>query len=159
VIKNVAVHDADNLHVAAMGFWPLSVVRDDTVRPCERVPDDLVDRGRPARFDRTPNHGLRIPQLARPRTPWTALPATPLRVGDMFFRPARVRARVGQTVSWRFGGAVPHTVTVANGPRGFSTLYTGQTRGTYSFTPTVKGTYRLTCLVHPTTMGQTLQVR
>ena len=30
--------------------------------------------------------------------------------------------------------------------------------GTYSFTPKVKGTYRLVCLVHPTTMAQTLKV-
>jgi plastocyanin len=49
-------------------------------------------------------------------------------------------------------------VTVANGPRGFSSNYLGQFGGTYSFTPTVPGTYRLTCLIHPTTMSETLRV-
>ena len=29
----------------------------------------------------------------------------------------------------------------------------------FSYTPQVPGTYRLTCLVHPTTMAQTLEVR
>jgi plastocyanin len=50
-------------------------------------------------------------------------------------------------------------VTVANGPRGFSSVYWGRTRGSYSVTPTVKGTYKLVCLVHPTTMAQTLEVK
>ena len=50
-------------------------------------------------------------------------------------------------------------MTVANGPRGFSSKYLGRVDGTYSYTPQVKGTYRLTCLVHPTTMAQTLQVK
>ena len=66
---------------------------------------------------------------------------------------------MGQTVTWRFSGTAAHSVTVANGPRGFSSLYVGQRRGSYSFTPQVPGTYRLTCLVHPTTMAQTLEVR
>jgi hypothetical protein len=38
-------------------------------------------------------------------------------------------------------------------------LYWGQTRGSYSVKPTVKGTYKLVCLVHPTTMAQTLEVK
>ena len=59
---------------------------------------------------------------------------------------------------WSFSGIEPHSVTVANGPRGFSSTYFGQTGGEYRFTPTVKGTYRMTCLVHPTTMGQDLIV-
>jgi hypothetical protein len=51
-------------------------------------------------------------------------------------------------------------VTVANGPRGFSSVYWGQGAGTtYRIKPRVRGTYRLTCLVHPTSMAQTLVVR
>ncbi len=60
---------------------------------------------------------------------------------------------MGERITWRFAGVEPHSVTVANGPRGFSSNYLGNTTGTYSFTPTVPGTYRLTCLIHPTTMG------
>jgi plastocyanin len=80
-------------------------------------------------------------------------------VGDEWFRPARLVAKVGQTLTWRFSGSEPHSVTVANGPRGFSSFYAGNTTGEFKFTPTVKGTYRLTCLIHPTTMGQTVVVK
>ena len=72
---------------------------------------------------------------------------------------AKVTAKVGDTVTWNFGGDKPHSVTVANGPRGFSSVYWGQTAGSYSVKPTVKGTYKLVCLVHPTTMAQTLEVK
>ena len=81
-----------------------------------------------------------------------------LPVGDQYFRSPRVTAKVGERITWRFAGVEPHSVTVANGPRGFSSNYLGQVAGEYSFAPTVPGTYRLTCLIHPTTMGQTLKV-
>jgi len=70
-----------------------------------------------------------------------------------------VLARVGKPLTWEFAGALPHTVTVANGPLGFSSIYSGKVKGTYTFTPRRRGTYRLTCLVHPTTMGQTVVVK
>ena len=64
---------------------------------------------------------------------------------------------MGEKITWQFRGFEPHSVSVANGPRGFSSNYLGVTRGSYSFTPTVPGTYKLTCLIHPTTMSQTVQ--
>ena len=72
--------------------------------------------------------------------------------------PIGLRSKAGERITWRFTGVEPHSVTVANGPRGFSSNYLGQVAGEYSFAPTVPGTYRLTCLIHPTTMGQTLKV-
>jgi hypothetical protein len=159
VLRRAAFHDARNLHVAAMGFWIAAMVEDDSVRRCGAMPRDVVELNRPKRFDRTPDHDLVVPQLARPGGAFQAFDGSPLTVSDGVFTPGKVTAAVGQTVTWRFGGTAPHSVSVANGPRGFSSLYLGQRRGTYSFTPTVPGTYRLTCLVHPTTMGQTLEVR
>jgi hypothetical protein len=159
VLRRTAVHDNHNLHVAAMGFWATWFVRDDSVKPCGRMPDDIVEINRPKRFDRTPDYDRKVPQLARPRGAFSAFDGNPLQVGDDFFQPGRITARAGETVTWSFGGTKPHSVTVANGPRGFSSVYWGQTRGSYSVTPTVKGTYRLVCLVHPTTMAQTLEVR
>src|SRR5918992_1064892 len=156
VLRRVAVHDNHNLHVASMGFWATWWVQDDSVKRCGEVPDDFVEINRPERFDRTPNHDRVVPQLARPSGAFTAFDGNPLQVGDDFFSPGKVRASVGETVSWNFAGQKPHSVTVANGPRGFSSVYWGRTRGSYSFTPTVKGTYKLLCLVHPTTMAQTL---
>jgi hypothetical protein len=160
VLHRRAVHDNANLHVAAMGFWVLHVVRDESVRPCSPLPGDIRELGRPARFDPTPNHGLRVPQLAPP-PPMRPRPVgtRPLTVGDQGFGIGRVLARLNQPITWTIRSFAPHTVTVANGPIGFSTLYSGLVRGTYTFTPRRRGTYRLTCLVHPTTMGQTLVVK
>jgi hypothetical protein len=160
VLHRRAVHDNANLHVAAMGFWVLHVVRDDAVTPCAPMPADVREVSRPERFDPTPNHALRVPQLAppppmRPRR----VGARPLLIGDQGFAIGRVAARVGRPVTWTIRGFAPHTVTVANGPLGFSSLYSGLVRGTYTFTPRRRGTYRLTCLIHPTSMGQTLVVR
>ena len=159
VLRRVSVHDNHNLHVAAMGFWATWFVRDDSVKRCGPLPDDLIEINRPRRFDRTPAYDRVVPQLARPAGVFTAFDGSELQVGDDFFRPQKVNARVGETVTWRFGGNNPHSVSVANGPRGFSSLYWGRTSGTYSVTPRVRGTYRLVCLVHPTTMAQTLEVR
>jgi hypothetical protein len=159
VLRRTAVHDNHNLHVAAMGFWATWFVKDDSVKRCGRMPKDIVELNRPKRFDRTPNHDLKVPQLARPVGAFRAFDGNPLQVGDDFFRPGKVTARVGETLTWSFSGARPHSVTVANGPRGFSSLYWGRTGGTYSVTPKVKGTYRVVCLVHPMTMAQTLVVR
>jgi plastocyanin len=159
VLRRTAVHDNHNLHVAAMGFWATWFVEDPTVKRCGRMPDDIVEINRPRRFDRTPNHELVVPQLVRPRGAMSAFAGDPLEIGDDFFRPQKVRARVGETVTWNFGGTKPHSVTVANGPRGFSSVYWGRTNGSYSVTPRVKGTYKLVCLVHPTTMSQTLEVK
>jgi hypothetical protein len=159
VLRRTAVHDNHNLHVAAMGFWATWFVKDDSVKPCDRMPKDIVELNRPKRFDRTPNYDLKVPQLAWPAGAFRAFDGNPLQVGDDFFSPGKVTARVGETVTWSFSGTRPHSVTVANGPRGFSSVYWGRTSGTYSVTPKVKGTYRLVCLVHPTTMAQTLVVR
>jgi hypothetical protein len=159
VLNRRAVHDNHNLHVASMGFWALMVVRDDSVKRCDPIPKDIVEVMKPRRYDRTPPHDAVVPQLVRGAGPLTAFDGGELPVGDNFFRPGRVVATAGERVTWRFAGQEPHSVTVANGPRGFSSRYLGQSAGTYSFTPTVKGKYKLTCLIHPTQMGQDLVVR
>jgi hypothetical protein len=159
IFERRAVHDNANLHVAAMGFWVITVAPDDTVRRCGSLPGDLREIAKPRRYDRTPNFGLKVPQLVTPRGSLRTFTGAPIAVGDQFFAGGRIRARVGERITWSFTGRQPHSVTVANGPRGFSSVYWGQARGSYSFTPSVRGTYRLTCLVHPTTMAQTLVVR
>lgn len=161
VLEREAVHSNEELHVAAMGFWVLPFVRDDTVTPCAPLPDDVrevtvppsYDTSAPYVFDRL------VPQLLAPRGPWRAFDGKVIPVGDQWFRPQKLTAKVGEKITWEFRGYEPHSVTVANGPRGFSSNYLGVTRGQYSFTPTVPGTYKLTCLIHPTTMSQTVRVR
>ena len=162
VFSRRARHDNGNLHVQAMGFWAFWMVKDSSVGECEPLPDDVVDVGKPARYDRSPAdfYARKVPQLFTPKGSFKDF--TPesesILVGDPFYFPMRIRTKLGQPITWKFQGGDPHTVTVANGPRGFSTPSVGQRSGEYTFTPPVKGTYRLTCLVHPTKMGQDLVV-
>src|SRR5687768_12877200 len=155
VLRRVAVHDNHNLHVASMGFWATWFVKDDSVKKCGKIPKDFAEINKPKRIDKTPPFDLKVPQLAKPQGAFSAFNGGELTVGDDFFRPGRVTAKVGQPVTWRFSGQKPHSVTVANGPRGFSSVYWGRRSGSYTYTPKVKGTYRLTCLVHPTSMAET----
>jgi plastocyanin len=52
-----------------------------------------------------------------------------IEVGDLFFRRPNVAVRAGGTLTWSFGGLTVHNVTLANGPRGFSSpnLSSGRT--------------------------------
>ena len=160
VLERRAVHDNSNLHVASMGFWALMVVRDDSVEPCAPMPK-RHRRGHQAEALR-PHPEPRVEGAAAGQA---GRQAHAVHGGKLARSATTSSARAASwpgaasTVTWRFAGAEPHTVTVANGPRGFSSRYTGQTcAAPTSYTPTVKGTYRLTCLVHPTPMGQTLKV-
>jgi plastocyanin len=159
VLERTARHDNSTLHVAAMGFWILNLVRDESVTRCAPLPGDLTEVTKPAKYDRKAPYvyDREVPQLFKPSGRWRSVERV-LPVGDQFFRAGRVTSKAGQRITWRFAGVEPHSVTVANGPRGFSSNYLGQVAGEYSFAPTVPGTYRLTCLIHPTTMGQTLKV-
>lgn len=159
VLRRRAVHDNHTLHVASMAFWVLHIVRDDSVGQCDPMPTDITELRRPKRFDKTPAYDRKVPQLDKPAGAFSTFTGGPITIADSYFRPQKLEAKVGETLTWEFKGSKPHTVTVANGPRGFSSLYSGQVRGTERFTFDVPGTYRLTCLVHPTQMGQTVKVR
>jgi plastocyanin len=41
-------------------------------------------------------------------------------VGDLFFDRPTVSLLAGGTLTWRFDGPTLHNITLANGPRGFS---------------------------------------
>jgi hypothetical protein len=65
--------------------------------------------------------------------------------------------RAGSTLTWRFLGDTLHNVTLANGPRGFSSPNLSDGR-TYSKRLAVAGTYRLFCGLHPVDMTATVKV-
>ena len=90
MLRRVAVHDNENLHVAAMGFWATYFVKDDTVKKCGKMPKDITELNRPKKFDRTPNYRLVVPQLTEAEGVFTAWDGNPMAVGDDFFRPAKV---------------------------------------------------------------------
>ena len=78
-------------------------------------------------------------------------------VGDRFFRTRNITVRSGATLKWRFGGDELHNITVANGPRGFSSVNLDRNRR-YRQKLTTPGTYKLFCALHPVAMTQTVKV-
>ena len=48
MLRRVAVHDNHNLHVASMGFWATWFVKDDSVKRCGKMPDDIIEINAPA---------------------------------------------------------------------------------------------------------------
>jgi plastocyanin len=74
-----------------------------------------------------------------------------------FSRP-NVELRQGGKLAWKFSDAELHDVTLASGPRGFSSPHLNDGR-TYKRTFGTKGTYRVFCSLHPVRMTQTVRVR
>jgi len=67
------------------------------------------------------------------------------------FDPATVTVKVGTKATWTNSGAVPHTVTADDG----KTFDSGdmQANATFSFTPTLAGTFAYHCTYHPWMKG------
>jgi plastocyanin len=63
----------------------------------------------------------------------------------------------GGTLTWRFEGESLHNVTLANGPRGFSSPNLSRGR-TYRKKLAVPGMYQLFCGIHPVDMTATVKV-
>jgi plastocyanin len=79
-------------------------------------------------------------------------------VSSFAFSPANVSVPEGAVIRWRFGDRARHDVTVADGPRGFASLYS--TRGArFATRLTVPGDYRIFCSLHPVDMVQVVHVR
>ena len=65
-----------------------------------------------------------------------------------------VKIRKGGTVKWTWGDGAPHNV---KGPGFSSKVQTGKGK-TYSHRFGKKGTFRIICQIHPTTMKTTVKV-
>jgi plastocyanin len=73
-----------------------------------------------------------------------------VKIGDLFFKKSRITIESGDTVKWTWVGALPHDVTVTQGPRKFHSKT--KASGTYSKKLRRRGTYRYICSVHPNDM-------
>ena len=81
-----------------------------------------------------------------------------VRLRDFAFSLRNLSVPRGSTVRWSFRDDDLHDVTLASGPRGFSSPH--HTRGaTYEQKLTVPGTYRLFCSLHPVAMTERIVVR
>lgn len=70
----------------------------------------------------------------------------------------RLSVPSGSTLRWRFQGRQLHNVTLANGPRGFSSPHLDRNRA-YKVRLRTPGRYQLFCGLHPVDMTQEIFVR
>jgi plastocyanin len=159
-------YDAAMPHTRVMGIFILYMARDASVTKCGARPGDFeqlpLPKGRPKPPPFTvPIVGLRNGKAVNIEKPPGRRARLGRRgtisVGDMFFDRANVSVRAGSKLTWRFGGDTLHNVTLANGPRGFSSPNLNDGR-TYSKRLSVPGTYQLFCGLHPVDMTATVEV-
>ena len=160
-------YDAALPHTRVMGIFVLFMAHDRSVTErCGAHPNDFqqlpVPKGRrkPPPFT-VPIVGLRNGKAVNIEKPPGRRASLGRRgtisVGDMFFRRANVSVKAGAKLTWRFGGPTLHNITLANGPRGFSSPNLNGGR-TYSKRLGVPGTYQLFCGLHPVDMTGTVKV-
>jgi len=87
-------------------------------------------------------------------------PKTTVKLGDNFFKPSVKSVKRGTKVRFKWVGNRPHNVTKRSGPGGSFSSRTTSARGVnFAKRFAKKGTYRLICTIHPTTMRMKLTVR
>jgi hypothetical protein len=149
-LRLTAAYDNSLPHVRVMGIMLLYLLPGQSSAcqaPLALPADPLSQPGMPPR--------IQLPLLRQP----TGSPLSVLNtfVSDFEYGAQRVTVRRGSTFRWDFAGPSRHDVTLANGPRGFSSPSISAGRFAYRFT--VPGTYRLFCSLHPTEMTQVITVR
>ena len=168
-LRMVSSYDASRPHTRVMGIMILYVAHDPSVtQPCGPRPTDVTElrskeRGRKKtpRF-RVPIVGLdrrgRARNIRKPPGRRVRLRSGgSIKVGDLFFRRPNVAVRKGARLNWRFRGDALHNVTVADGPRGFSSP--NAVKGDrYRKRLTVPGNYKVFCALHPVEMTGTIKV-
>jgi len=81
-----------------------------------------------------------------------------VKVRDYYFAAPNASVAPGSTLTWDFGPATLHNVTLANGPQGFASFNLSEGRR-FKFRFTKPGTYRIFCALHPVLMTETVTVR
>ncbi|PWU20202.1 MAG: hypothetical protein C5B48_12790 [Candidatus Rokuibacteriota bacterium] len=158
-LQITANYDNQWPHMRVMGIFGVYFSPDPTVaNGCDPLPPDIQTRAAsvPGRAD--PPH-FRVPLFRPPHGRWRSLRSgATVRVDDAGFAREKVRLKRGARLRWRFSGSGLHNVTLASGPRGFSSPNLDQDR-TFSHRFTVPGTYKLFCTLHPTSMVEVVRVR
>ena len=170
-VRLASVYDAERPHTRVMGINIVYFAPDPAVTErCGALPTDVktsITRapGRTATPKVTvPLTGLdrsgRAVTIDRPpgRTVRTGRRGTSVVARDLSFSRPNLSVPRGATVRWRFMGPSLHDVTLASGPRGFSSAHLDGGRA-YATKLTEPGTYRLFCSLHPVAMTQRIVVR
>jgi plastocyanin len=146
-----ATYDDSRPHVRAMGI-SIAYILPGQVSGCPPLPAVAPD----SESHPGPAPVTVLPLLKQP-TGRLAKNITTTQVGDYVFAAQRVSIARGTMFTWNFVGAVPHDVTLATGPVGFSSPH--MKSGAFSYTFTRPGVYKLFCSLHPTRMTQVVTVR
>jgi hypothetical protein len=160
-------YDARLPHTRVMGISVVFLAPDPSVTAkCGALPNDMAEL--PAPSGRKSPPPFKVPIVGRRGNRAVNIKAPPgrrarlgrrgtIRVGDTFFRKPNVQIAAGGTLTWRFDGDTLHNITLANGPRGFSSPNLSKGR-TYTKRLNVPGTYQLFCGLHPVDMTATVKV-
>jgi hypothetical protein len=178
-------YDAERLHTRVMGISVIFVSHEPVEDGCGPLADDVQDsfgltqgRRNPPEFTvpitgRRGNGGI-ARSISRPpgRTVFLRNRST-IAMDDFFFSRPNAVVNQGSRLNWRVGrdrncegglgtgnrpGCTLHNVTVASGPRGFSSDNLNNGR-VYSQRLTKPGKYRIFCALHPVDMTETVTVR
>ena len=158
-LKITAAYDNRRPHVRVMGIFGVYFAPDPAIGdPCGPLPADVETRASAAPGRAEPPR-FPVPLAREPRGPWRALrDGATVRVDDEGYARERIRLRQGSKLRWRFAGIGLHNVTLASGPRGFSSRNLDRNR-TFSYRFSKPGTYKLFCTFHPTAMVGAIKVR
>jgi plastocyanin len=163
-----ADYDAAQPHTRVMGIMVVFLAPDASVTArCGAVPNDFMSLKKPQGRSKPPP--FRVPIVGRRGGKAVNISAPPGRrvslgrrgtveVGDLYFKRPNISLRAGGTVTWRFDGRTLHNITLANGPRGFSSPNLSEGRK-FRKKLTVPGTYQLFCGLHPVDMTATIKVK
>jgi plastocyanin len=181
-IRLTSSYDDQRPHTRVMGISLVYVAPDQSVGKCAPKPDDqqfiqpakllgIPYRKHTPRFT-VPLTGIdkngKAVSIKRPPGKTVALGSgSTIDVKDYFFNAQdhgspNVAVKLGSTLNWAFGTQTIHNVTLANGPRGFSSpnLNTDPAAArTFKFKFKKRGTYRIFCALHPTQMSETVTVQ
>jgi plastocyanin len=144
-------------HARVMGIMGVYFVPDQNVvdgcaplPPLQEYGSTAAGRAYPVRFG--------VPLARKPQGRLRRLrDGATIRVRDFSFARERAHVPRGATLRWKFDGANLHNVTVASGPRAFSSPNLNGGRS-YRAKLSAPGTYRLHCTLHPTAMTQEIKV-
>ena len=164
-----SIYDAERPHTRVMGIMLVYVAPGAPDTPaCAPAPADVQEVTGPAGRTQPPKVVVPLTGLDR-RGRARTIKAPPGRLrrlkGDasvavrrMAFSQRNLSVPRGATVRWSFRDDTLHDVTLASGPRGFSSPH--HHRGArYEKTLDVPGTYRLFCSLHPVAMTERIVVR
>lgn len=93
----------------------------------------------------------------QPSAPTEPASGATVSVQDNFFTPADLTVDAGTTVTWSFGGQLPHSVVgTYNGESIASDVFEGA--GSFAFTFNAPGTFDYVCGIHGATMSGSVSV-